>query len=304
MKQNSKALKWLLPAAFVTLVQLLPVRVEAQGAPVIDVGHIAMQINKFITETTNWVKTVQNYKVIKDGLSVAQDARNITNQVKSLTDQVRSISQDALNLNRKIQDDLRKVASIKDLKLSQVPELMSTALDATSNQGGLLNHLGNYTLARQFQQHLLSGTQQGYELATQQLDRYRLLSPGRQDYQQLQQQGHQQAFSSLAVGDLVQQQRVQQAGEFKRIADEMSQQAIEAQASLRNEGRYAMTEGERMSRLQECATTLMQAQQLRQQADELLLAATQPTPARQAANLVIADKMFSAGLDRVDNQFR
>lgn len=303
MYKNPKIAKRLLLVGLLASAQLIPQKAEAQGAPVIDIGHIAMQINKFVQESMNWIETVKNYQVIKDGLQVAQDARNITNQVKSISDQVRSISQDALDLNRKIQDDLRKVASIKDMKLSQVPELMSTALDATSNRGGLLNHLGTYSLAQQFQQHLLSGTQQGYEMATQQLDRYRLLSNQRQDFRQLQTQGHQQAFSSLAVGDLVQQQRVQQAGEYKRIADEMSQQAIEAQASLRNEGRYAMTEGERMSRLQECASTLMQAQQLRQQADELLLAATQPTPARQAANLVIADKMFSASLAQVDKQF-
>ncbi|MDU0372093.1 hypothetical protein ACFPAF_16950 [Hymenobacter endophyticus] len=295
--------KWGIMAVVLAGAQLAPTVAQATGAPVVDVGHIAMQINKFVKETSNWAKTIQNYQIVKDGLSVAQDARNITNQVKSLTDQVRSISQDALNLNRKIQDDLRKVASLKDMKLAQVPELMGTALDATTTKGGLLNHLGSYSLAQQFQRDLLAGSQQGYELASSRLDRYRLSGSTRQDYKTIQQQGHEQAFASLAVSDLLQQQRVQQAGEYKRIADEMTRQAIEAQASLRNEGRYAMTEGERMSRLQECANTLMQAQQMRQQADELLQAATQPTPARQAANLVIADRQFSASLAQVGRQF-
>ena len=99
------------------------------------------------------------------------------------------------------------------------------------------------------------------------------------------------AVSTFADEEMMQKKKIATAFGYYKIADEMTQQSIEMNATLKNPGRYAMTEGERMAALNSSNDNMIKAMQLRQEADRLLMEASQPGPSRQAAEAVYARRL-------------
>ena len=122
----------------------------------------------------------------------------------------------------------------------------------------------------------------------------------RMSSQQYQQKREEAAVSTFAYEEMMQKKKIATAFGYYKIADEMTQQSIEMNATLKNPGRYAMTEGERMVALNTSNDNMIKAMQLRQEADRLLAEASQPGPSRQAAEMVYSDILVQNALIKAD----
>ncbi len=80
----------------------------------------------------------------------------------------------------------------------------------------------------------------------------------------------------------------------------MTQQSIEMNATLKNPGRYSMTEGERMVALNTSNDNMIKAMQLRLEADRLLSETSQATPSQAAAEAVYSDVLVQQSLIKMD----
>lgn len=270
-----------------------------------DVPHIAVQVAEFGKKAADWVKTVQNYQVVRDAYSVATTAKDISGKIRDISSEVKSLTSDALNLQNQIQSDLKKVQSIKDLKLANVPQLLNTTLDLTATKGGLLTLFPSVSRAGRLQQALVNGGTADVKTVSSIFNQFQIgTGQAKKNYMQQQSAGQETALATLAMEDMQQKAKIQQAFDYQRIADEMTQQAAEAQATLKNEGRYKMTEAERMNALNNASNSLMEANKLRAQSQVLLAEATTKGPASQAAEAVYRDKMLASSMDAMSHTFQ
>lgn len=288
--------KTLLPA-FVALALLLAVPGESRAQMVVnDPLHMGVQIGEFAKRLAQWTETVKNYQVIKDARQIAGVTKDITGEVKNITDET-------LQLQRQVQADLRKVQSIQDLRLSNPQELFARAL-AMSGRGQSNQYMPVFQKAERLRQALqLNNPQQDLNTVYDVFSRFgsgATAGNNRMSSQQYQQKREEAAVSTFAYEEMMQKKKIATAFGYYKIADEMTQQSIEMNATLKNPGRYAMTEGERMVALNTSNDNMIKAMQLRQEADWLLAEASQPGPSRQAAEMVYSDILVQNALIKAD----
>ncbi|GAA4389349.1 hypothetical protein [Hymenobacter koreensis] len=288
--------KTLLPA-LVAFALILAAGQEATAQMVVnDPVHMGVHIGDFAKRLAQWTETVKNYQVIKDAKQIAGVTKDITGQVKNITDET-------LQLQRQVQADLRKVQSIQDLRLSNPQELFARAL-AMSGRGQSNQYMPVFQKAERLRQALqLNNPQQDLNTVYDVFSRFGSGSTAgnnRMSSQQYQQKREEAAVSTFAYEEMMQKKKIATAFGYYKIADEMTQQSIELNATLKNPGRYAMTEGERMVALNTSNDNMIKAMQLRQEADRLLAEAAQPGPSRQAAEMVYSDILVQNALIKAD----
>lgn len=288
--------KLLIPALLAAALVLAPADKAAAQFVVNDPLHMGVHIGQFAKQLGEWAETVQNYQVVKDARQIAGVTKDITGQVKDLTSQ-------GLDLQRQIQADLRKVQSIQDLRLSNPQELFTRAL-AMSGRGPGNQYMPVFPKAARLRQAMQLNNP-GQDLNTV-YDVFSQFGPGattgdtRLTPQQYQGKREEAAVSTFAFEELATKRKIDTAFGYYKIADEMTQQSIELNATLKNPGRYAMTEGERMAALNTTNDNLIKAMQLRIEADRLISEASRPGPSHQAAQSVYADLLLKQSLLRLD----
>jgi len=288
--------KMLLPAFVALALVLAPTADAAAQAVVNDPLHMGVHIGQFAKQLKEWTETVKNYQVIKDAKQIAGVTKDITGEVKNITDET-------LQLQRQVQADLRKVQSIQDLRLSNPQELFARAL-AMSGRGQSNQYMPVFQKAERLRQALqLNNPQQDLNTVYDVFSRFgsgATAGNNRMSSQQYQQKREEAAVSTFAYEEMMQKKKIATAFGYYKIADEMTQQSIEMNATLKNPGRYAMTEGERMVALNTSNDNMIKAMQLRQEADRLLAEASQPGPSRQAAEMVYSDILVQNALIKAD----
>jgi hypothetical protein len=288
--------KMLLPALVALALILAPSEQAAAQAVVNDPLHMGVHIGQFAKQLKEWTETVKNYQVIKDARQIAGVTKDITGEVKNITDET-------LQLQRQVQADLRKVQSIQDLRLSNPQELFARAL-AMSGRGQSNQYMPVFQKAERLRQALqLNNPQQDLNTVYDVFSRFgsgATAGNNRMSSQQYQQKREEAAVSTFAYEEMMQKKKIATAFGYYKIADEMTQQSIEMNATLKNPGRYAMTEGERMVALNTSNDNMIKAMQLRQEADRLLAEASQPGPSRQAAEMVYSDILVQNALIKAD----
>jgi len=288
--------KMLLPAFVALALVLAPSQQAAAQAVVNDPLHMGVHIGDFAKRLAQWTETVKNYQVIKDARQIAGVTKDITGQVKDITDET-------LQLQRQVQADLRKVQSIQDLRLSNPQELFARAL-AMSGRGQSNQYMPVFQKAERLRQALqLNNPQQDLNTVYDVFSRFgsgATAGNNRMSSQQYQLKREEAAVSTFAYEEMMQKKKIATAFGYYKIADEMTQQSIEMNATLKNPGRYAMTEGERMVALNTSNDNMIKAMQLRQEADRLLAEAAQPGPSRQAAEMVYSDILVQNALIKAD----
>jgi hypothetical protein len=287
--------KTLFPALVALALLLAPGETRAQMV-VNDPLHMGVQIGEFAKRLAQWTETVKNYQVIKDAKQIAGVTQDLTGEVKNITDET-------LQLQRQVQADLRKVQSIQDLRLSNPQELFARAL-AMSGRGQSNQYMPVFQKAERLRQALQMGNpQQDLNTVYDVFSRFgsgATAGNNRMSSQQYQQKREEAAVSTFAYEEMMQKKKIATAFGYYKIADEMTQQSIEMNATLKNPGRYAMTEGERMVALNTSNDNMIKAMQLRQEADRLLAEASQPGPSRQAAEMVYSDILVQNALIKAD----
>jgi hypothetical protein len=287
--------KTLLPALG-ALALLAPTQRAAAQMVVNDPVHMGVHIGDFAKRLAQWTETVKNYQVVKDARQIAGVTKDITGQVKDITDQT-------LQLQRQVQADLRKVQSIQDLRLSNPQELFARAL-AMSGRGQSNQYMPVFQKAERLRQALqLNNPQQDLNTVYDVFSRFgsgATAGNNRMSSREYQLKREEAAVSTFAYEEMMQKKKIATAFGYYKIADEMTQQSIEMNATLKNPGRYAMTEGERMVALNTSNDNMIKAMQLRQEADRLLAEAAQPGPSRQAAEMVYSDILVQNALIKAD----
>ncbi|MBC6609067.1 hypothetical protein H8B13_19770 [Hymenobacter sp. BT188] len=288
--------KTLLPALVALALLLAPTQQAAAQMVVNDPVHMGVHIGDFAKRLAQWTETVKNYQVVKDARQIAGVTKDITGQVKNITDET-------LQLQRQVQADLRKVQSIQDLRLSNPQELFARAL-AMSGRGQSNQYMPVFQKAERLRQALqMANPQQDLNTVYDVFSRFgsgATAGNNRMSSQQYQAKREEAAVSTFAYEEMMQKKKIATAFGYYKIADEMTQQSIEMNATLKNPGRYAMTEGERMVALNTSNDNMIKAMQLRQEADRLLAEAAQPGPSRQAAEMVYSDILVQNALIKAD----
>ncbi|MFD1470251.1 hypothetical protein ACFQ48_18635 [Hymenobacter caeli] len=290
--------KLLLPIG-VALLSLAPT-LPAQAQVVMnDPLHMGVHIGEFAKHLQQWSTTVQNYQVVKDAKGIASVTKDLTGEVKDLTSQ-------GLDLQREIQADLRKVQSIQDLRLANPQQLFARALAMAGSSSGT-SYMPNFQKAQRLRIALENHhPQQDIETVYSVFSR---LGDGgnaneRMSSTTYQSRREEAAVSGYAYEEMVQKKKIATAFDYYKIADEMTQQSIELNATLKNPGRYAMTEGERMTALNSSNDNMIKAMQLRQEGDRLMAESQQKGPARAAAETVYSDVLVQNSLIQLDRQRR
>lgn len=250
-----------------------------------DPVHMGVHIGQFAKQLKQWTETIKNYQVIKDARQIAGVTRDITGQVKELT-------YEGLELQRQIQADLRKVESVKDLRYANPLELFGRALAmSTSSQP---DYMPPVSKARRLRQALQGRTEQDVETVYQAFSGLDIGRDGAQsftyrDYKNM----REEAFASAyAYEEVLKKKNVETAFNYQKIADEMTAQSVELMATLKNPGRYSMTEAERLRAMGQANDNMVKALQLRQEADRLIHEASKPGPARQAVEGAYRDQLL------------
>lgn len=250
-----------------------------------DPVHMGVHIGQFAKQLKQWGETIRNYQVIKDARQIAGITRDITGQVKELT-------YEGLELQRQIQADLRKVQSVKDLRYANPLELFGRAM--AMNTSSQPDYMPPVNKARRLRQALQSRTEQDVETVYQAFSGLDIGRNGAQtftyrDYKNM----RQEAFASAyAYEEVLKKKNVETAFNYQKIADEMTAQSVELMATLKNPGRYSMTEAERLRAMGQANDNMVKALQLRQEADRLIHEAGRPGPARQAVEGSYRDQLL------------
>jgi hypothetical protein len=266
------------------LASTMPFFTSAQMV-VNDPVHMGVHIGQFAKQLKQWAETIQNYQVIKDARQIAGVTRDITGQVKELTSE-------GLELQRQIQADLRKVASVKDLRYANPLELFGRAM--AMNTHSQPDYMPPVNKARRLRQALQNRTEQDVETVYQAFSGLHMGRAGSQsftyrDYKNM----REEAFASAyAYEEVVRKKNVETAFNYQKIADEMTAQSVELMATLKNPGRYSMTEAERLRAMGQANDNMVKALQLRQEADRLIQEAGKPGPARQAVESAYRDQLL------------
>ncbi|MBJ6146321.1 hypothetical protein [Hymenobacter sp. BT559] len=289
-------MKKLLLAALVAIALVLPTQKASAQMVVNDPLHMGVQIGEFAKRLTQWGETVKNYQVITDAKQIASVTQDITGEVRNLT-------QEGLALQQQVQADLRKVQSIQDLRISNPQELFVRAL-AMSGRGQSNQYMPVYPKAERLRQALqLTNPQQDLNTVYDVFSRFGSSTSGgtnRMTSAQYQAKREESAVSSFAYQEMANKRKIDTAFGYYKIADEMTQQSIEMNATLKNPGRYSMTEGERMIALNTSNDNMIKAMQLRLEADRLLSETSQSTPSQSAAEAVYSDVLVQQSLIKMD----
>lgn len=246
--------------------------------------HMGVHISDFAKRLAQWSETVQNYQVIKDARKIAGVTKDITGEVKDLTSE-------GLALQREIQDNLRKVNSIMDLRISNPQQLFARALAMSGRNSGT-NYMPHFSKAQRLRIALQnSNPEEDIKTIFSVFSR----TPGDSDNKdrmssaEYVERREESAVSVYAYEEMSQKKKIQTALNYYKIADEMTEQSIEMNATLKNPGRYSMTEGERMAMINASNENMVRAMQLRQEADRLIEESAQKGPAHTAAEMVYTD---------------
>lgn len=289
-------MKKLILLALVAVALVLPARRASAQMVVNDPLHMGVQIGEFAKRLTQWSETVKNYQVVTDAKQIAGVTRDITNDVKNLTQQ-------GLALQQQVQADLKKVNSIYDLRISNPQELFVRAL-AMSGRGQSNAYMPVYQKAQRLRQALQqTNPVQDVNTVYDVFSRFgSASSPGgnRMSSAQYQAKREESTVSSFAYQEMANKRKIDTAFGYYKIADEMTQQSIEMNATLKNPGRYSMTEGERMVALNTSNDNMIKAMQLRLEADRLLSETSQATPSQAAAEAVYSDVLVQQSLIKMD----
>ncbi|GAB3309213.1 hypothetical protein LJY25_20205 [Hymenobacter sp. BT175] len=288
--------KTLFPALVAVALLLAPAGQARAQMVVNDPVHMGVHIGDFAKRLAQWTETVKNYQVVKD-------ARQIAGVTKDITSEVRSLTQEALDLQKQVQADLRKVQSIQDLRLSNPQELFARAL-AMSGRSQTNQMMPVYAKAQRLRQALqLTNPAQDVNTMYDVFSRFGSSSTdpsGNMTSDQYQAKREESTVSLFAAEEMMAKRKLAMAVNYYKIADEMTAQSVEMQATLKNPGRYAMTEGERMAALNSSNDNMIKAMQLREQGDRLFMEASQAGPAHQAAEAVYASTLSRNALIKMD----
>ncbi|WP_345237244.1 hypothetical protein [Hymenobacter saemangeumensis] len=256
-----------------------------------DPPHMGIHIGQFAKQLKQWGETVKNYQVIKDARQIAGVTRDITGQVKQLTSE-------GLELQRQIQADLRKVESVKDLRYANPLELFGRAM--AMNTSSQADYMPPVNKARRLRQALQGRTEQDVETVYQAFSGLDIGRNGAQSFTYREYKNmRQEAFASAyAYEEVLKKKNVETAFNYQKIADEMTAQSVELMATLKNPGRYSMTEAERLRAMGQANDNMVKALQLRQEADRLIQEAGKPGPARQAVESAYRDQLLQSQLLR------
>ena len=288
--------KTLFPALVALALVLAPADKAAAQAVVNDPLHMGVQIGSFAKRLQEWVKTVQNYQVIKDAKQIASTTQDITGEVKNLTTE-------GLDLQKQIQADLRKVTSIRDLRLSNPQELFARAL-SMSGRSQANQMMPVYAKAQRLRQALqFNNPAQDVNVMFDVFSRFGTSSTdpaASMTSNEYQAKREESTVSLFAAEEMMAKRKLAMAVNYYKIADEMTAQSVEMQATLKNPGRYAMTEGERIAALNSSNDNMIKAMQLRENGDRLFMEASQAGPAHQAAEAVYASTLSRNALIKMD----
>ncbi|WP_207435968.1 hypothetical protein [Sabulibacter ruber] len=278
------------------LLAVCPANTEAQFV-VNDPIHMGVHIGEFAKRLAQWAETVQNYQIIRD-------ARTIAGVTKDLTGEVKDLTADGLALQRRIQEDLRKVNSIMDLRISNPQQLFARALAMSGGNSGT-NYMPHFAKAQRLRVALQNHHPEEdiktifsvFSRTAGDSDAHARMSSA--EYVERREES---AVSAYAYEEMNQKKKIQTALDYYRIADEMTEQSIEMNATLKNPGRYAMTEGERMAMINASNENMVRAMQLRQEADRLLAESTRKGPAHLAAEVLYTDLLAQRQLIELERR--
>jgi len=259
-----------------------------------DVPHIGVQIAEFAKKAHDWVETVKSYSVIRDAYAVATTAKDISGKIRDISNEVKSLTTDGLNLQRQIREDLKKVASIKDLRISNMRDVKNMVSNlSTLHLGNLLPALGQ---SQRFTNALASAQDGDAAIIKDVFNTVSTVSGTRRNVLQAQDQAAESAVTRLAVENSNQQEKIAMAFRYKKTADELTAQAIELQDGTNTANKFSMTDGERLLVQSQASENLVKAQEFREKAETLLAEASKKGPAQQATEQVMKEQIFVAGM--------
>lgn len=289
-KHNSWAARLV---ALILIVSSTAMPARAQFATM-DIPHIGVQLAEFANKAREWVKQLQNFAVVRDVYSAAQTANNIADNIKNVTNQVRDLTNDGLALQRSIQDGLKQVQNIRNLRVSNMTDLKNLALNVSNlNFASALPVLGQ---TQRFTQALAAGTDADAEIVKEALTVVSTKSGVRRTARDMREQQTTAVMSQLALENKAQQDKISQAFQYKKLADELTTSAVELQTSTNTANAMVMTDGERVAAQGRAADMLLKAQDLREKASALISSAAQKGPTQLAAEKAMMDQMQVAGL--------
>jgi hypothetical protein len=180
---------------------------------------------------------------------------------------------------------------VKDLRYANPLELFGRAM--AMNTRSQPDYMPPVNKARRLRQALQGRSEQDVETVYQAFSGLDIGRAGSQsftyrDYKNM----RQEAFASAyAYEEVLKKKNVETAFNYQKIADEMTAQSVELMATLKNPGRYSMTEAERLRAMGQANDNMVKALQLRQEAGK-------PGPARQAVEGAYRDQLLQNQLLR------
>lgn len=259
-----------------------------------DIPHIGVQLAEFATKARQWVEHVKSFSVVREAYAAAQTANTIATNIKGVTDQVRDLTNQGLALQQRIQADLKLVANIRNLRVSNMTDLKNLALNLSNlNFASALPSLGQ---SMRFTQALADGTDASAEVVKESLTVVSTKAGTRRTATEMRQQQTTAVMSQLALENKAQQDKITQAFQYKKLADELTASAVELQTSTNTANQMSMTDGERVTAQRGVADMLFRATEYREKASTLIASAAQKGPTQLAAEKVLMDEMQVAGL--------
>lgn len=259
-----------------------------------DLPHIATQVAEFANKAKDWVKTIENYKVIQDARSIAGVTKDISGRIRDISGEVKSLTEDGLALQRQIRADLKTVAKIKDLKISNMRDLKTLVTNLASiNLGSALPSLGQ---GNRFGQLLASATDADALGVKEMYNVVSSTSGTRRNVLEMQSQKELAVLNTLALENSSQQEKVAMSFRYKRMADELTAQAIELQDGINTPDKFSMTDGERLSAQAQASDNMLKAQEYREKAESLLAASAVKGPTQLATEQAVSEQVFVASM--------
>jgi len=266
-----------------------------------DPMHMGAHIAQFAKQLKEWAETVQNYKVIVDAKEIAGVTRDISGKIRDISGDIKDLQSRGLALQQQIQEDLKKVASVKDLRLSNPAQLYAYGM-ALSGIGRSSAYYPSLSSAKRLKEALESAQQKDVATVFEVFDKQDVTSTKRMTYDEYRKSGTEQVASNIALEESVNKKKIETAFQYYKIADEMTAQSVELQATLKNPNRYSMTEAERIASMNTANNNMVEAMKLRQEADRLIAESANMSQAKQIASAAYADNMMAQSLIRLDEQ--
>lgn len=278
----------------VLLVSLAAQPARAQGMPTIDLGHIGVQLAEFFKKATEWGQTIKNYAVVKDAFKAAEMANEISTGINKVTNQVRDLTNQGLALQQQIQADLKMVANVRNLRVSNMSDLKNLALNVSSfNFSTGLASLGQ---TASFTRALASAKDADAVTVKEGLSMISTKDGVSRTAADMRQQKENAVMAQLAMENKSQLDKVTQAFQFRKLADELTASAVQLQTATNVEGGMSMTDGERLTQNASANAMLLKATEMREKAGTLMDAALVRGQAQLAADDAVRQANEVAGL--------